>query len=181
MLRVRDALSGWDGGRGLMTFYFTTALQNADAASRVAGAVRTLLFSPISSSWPTGVSAQVSGDVDILDASSGDVTGTLSVAAPAVVPGVGGSSKAPSAVAALVTLTTSVFLGGRRVRGRIYVSPLAGTAVASDGLLASTHQADLAGLLAFISGSLDEGDSWVVWHRPASGVGGSACGITATN
>ena len=181
MLRVRAVLNGWEGGPGLMTFYFLTPLQNAAAAARVVGNVHDFLFSPVSSFLPSSVTAQVLGEVDVLDASNGHITDTLSAPIPPPVVGAGSASKAPPSVAALLRLQTATFIAGRRVRGRIFISPLAGTVVTSDGVLSNTQQAFGDAARASMVAVLDPGDTWVVWHRPKLGVGGSAAAITATS
>lgn len=181
MLRVRVAINGFTGGPGLSTFYFLTPLENAAAATRVLGYVHEGIIFGYPGFLPNSVSLQVSGDVDVLSAVSGDITNTLSLASPAVVQGTGGEAIAPPAVAALLQLRTTTFLAGRRIRGRSFISPLAGAAVTSDGLLSNAAVAGFKlGGTSLLAG-LEAGDSWVVWHRPKLNIGGSAAPITAVS
>jgi hypothetical protein len=162
-----------------MTDYFETPLQDDAAALRAVAYVHGYLAYQIKTCVPNAVSLQVSGDVDVLDAATGDITDTRSVATPSVDTGAGGTTEAPPAVAALMQLRTGTFIAGRRVRGRTFVSPLSGSAVTSDGVLANTeHDALVAGAVACLAG-LDAGDLWVVWHRPKEGAGGSVAPITS--
>ena len=181
MLRVRTAITGWGGGPGLTTMYFSCGTEDAAAALRCAGYVHSLLDSHVSGGMPTSVDLQVSGDVDLLTAATGAITDTFSVTPPAVINGSGGTDFAPPAAAALARLSTGNFVAGRRVKGRIFVSPICADKVASDGTLDSGFQGALAGLLADFVGVKTSGDDWVVWHRPKGGSGGLACPITATS
>lgn len=181
MLRVRTAINGWSGGPGLTTSYFVTPLQDAAAALRCVGYVRSALLASRAFITPTGVSFSPSGDVDVIDSATGNITDTLSVAGGAVIVGTDGASQAPPAIAGLLVLKTATFIAGRRVKGRVFVSPLSAASVASDGLLTNAAQSNLAGRFAAMAAALDAGDSWVVWHRPKLGVGGQACIITATS
>lgn len=181
MLRVRAALTGWEGGPGLLTAYFLTPLQNDAAASRCVTYVRTVLIAARTTLYPTAVIAQTSGDVDVLDSATGQIIDTLSVNGEEPQGGGGGASKAPTAVAGLCQLKTDTFIAGRRVRGRQFVSPLAASVVTSDGVLSNGAQAILAGTHTAMVAALASGDTWVVWHRPKLGVGGLATPVVATS
>lgn len=181
MLRVRVALSGWAGGPGLSTFYFLTPLEDAAAAARIVARVHTfyeannakgLFYDP--------VRIQVSGDVDVLTAASGLITNTLTVAPPAIVNGFGGGQATSPAIAGNFRLNTSTFLAGRRLRGRIFISPLPTSGVETDGTATEAMKSTANGAgTALIAG--DPGDLWVVWHRPKLGVGGTAGPITSVS
>lgn len=179
MLRVRMTLTGWTGGPGLSTFYFGTPLEDTAAATRCIGYVQACVGAQWKHVWPTGVTAQVLGDVDVLTAGSGAITETLSVTPPEPQVGSGSGEYAPIATALLARLTTAVFIAGRRLRGRIFFCPVADNMVQADGTPAATAigfiNAGGAGLLE----DLDEGDSWVVWHRPKSGSGGQIAPIVS--
>lgn len=181
MLRVRTTLSGWEGGPGLATFYFLTPLQNVDAAARCVSYVHSLFTGALAGMYPTSVLASVQGDVDVLEPGTGAITDTLTAPAPATAAGQGGAGKAPPAVAGLLRLSTSTFIAGRRVRGRVFVSPLAAAVVTSDGLMSNGAADGKATLLAAMDALMDPGDIWVVWHRPKLKLGGQACPITATS
>ena len=181
MLRVRTALTGWPGAPGLMTQYFAGVAASDAAATRAAGYVQDVVIPTIRSKQPDGLDYQVSNLVDVLDATDGSITDTISVAALSAVTGAGGASMAPPAVAALVHLNTSTFLGGRRVRGRTFVSPLADAAVTTDGVLGGSAQSELEALGASMLAALTAGDTWVVWHRPKGASPGYAAPITSTS
>ena len=181
MLRVRTVISGFVGGPGLLTQYFLTPLEDAAAATRCVSYVRSLWDSALSGVMPTGVSFQISGDVDVITSQSGVITNTLSVGGGAPFVGKGGVSTAPPVLAGLLQLRTSTFIAGRRVQGRIFVSPMGAAQIASDGLLTNPGQTGIAGAFAFLEPQLAAGDTWVVWHRPKLGVGGQAVPITSSS
>lgn len=181
MLRVRTALTGWDGGPGLMTQYFLTPLQDEAAALRVSGAVRANIATALVNFWPDGVVAQTSGDVDVLDAGTGLITDTLSVATPLPVAAAGGVVHAPPSVALLLQIRTATFLAGRRLRGRMFLSPLKQGAIDSLGDATTESQLGLAAFGDNLLSSLEAGDTWVVWSRPKPGTPGSAGPVTAVS
>jgi len=180
MLRVRTTISGWDGGPGLMTTYWLTPLEDAAAAARVVDYVQVSVAAFCADFAPTSVVWQVSGDVDVISAASGAITNTLSVTQPDPIAGGAGEGKAPTAVAALMRLSTNAFIAGRRLRGRIFISPLGAARVTSDGLLGDVPVAAISGFAVALNATLDAGDTWVVWHRPVGGAGGSAAPIVAS-
>ena len=178
MLRVRATLSGWNGGPGLMTWYAETPLQDAAAALRIVTNVRARLAATWGQLWTTGISANVSGDVDVIDAATGLITDTLSVAAPATAPGLTGSALAPPATALQLRLLTATFVAGRRVQGRQFFSPLTSTLIQTDGTPSSTALAILAQGQNDLTTNWASGDFQVVWHRPKAGAGGVAARVT---
>jgi hypothetical protein len=181
MLRVRATIAGFAGGPGLMTWYFGVASPDVTTATRLLTTVRANFIEHIRGSAVDTTSWTLNPDVDVIDAATGDITDTLSCAAPAVSMGAGGSGMAPPATAALLRLKTSLFIGGRRVRGRMYISPLATAAVDTSGQVSAAQHTALALAGSGLLGSLTSGDLWGVWHRPVSGAGGQLAQITVTD
>lgn len=173
MLRVRVVLSGFSGGPGLSTFYFTTPLEDTAAAVRVVDRVQAFFATDGRAMFYNPTTISVSGDVDVITAATGLITNMLAVPPPAVIQGFGGGQATSQATAGNLRLSTGTFVAGRRLRGRIFISPLATSAVESDGT--ATVQFAAAGFTAAnaILLNLEPGDQWVVWHRPKLGAGGS--------
>jgi hypothetical protein len=117
--------------------------------------------------------------VDLIDDGTGDISNTFVAAVNTPIVGVGSSEYAPIATALILTLTTPNFIKGRRVKGRIFFSPVAQNMVQADGTPAATALAFVAAGGAGVLNDLDEGDQWVVWHRPKGAVEGLACPISA--
>lgn len=179
MLRVRAQIFGWPGGPGLWTSYFLTPLEDDAAALRCAAYVHGFFTDTLRYNLPVTVGVQVSGDVDVVTAATGAITNTRSVAPPAVVEGNGGTTLAPPAIALLLKYSTATFIAGRRVQGRSYNSPLAGAMLQDDG---TPNEARRTGTQTNMNAAITavaSGDTWVIWHRPKLGAGGSAVPITA--
>jgi len=169
LYRVRTIFSGPAGTPWYNNLFFTEAGGSAqDAADAVAtfwGAADAFMKSTIS--WATDTA------VYVIDASNGEAGGIETVTNGG---GTGGSSDdlLPRATQAVISLRTGVFVGGREVRGRIFVPGLTEASCATDGTLATTPKNTLATAAnAIVS---DAGNEFVVWSR-THGVGHlvSAC------
>jgi hypothetical protein len=173
MLRVTALWTGFPGAPGFTNLYFggsgDTGIDAFDAANRVRS-----FFSGMTLCFPVSVNIQVQAQVAVVDAASGAQTGEITAnPAPANVVGAGtGPFAAPAG--ACVTWRSPDFVGGRRVRGRTFLVPLAAAAYESDGTLLPARIAEIrsaATTLAFGGTQPPFG----VWHRPAKGTqaGGS--------
>lgn len=178
MYRVRVVGTGWTGGPSLNTFYFTSGSYDAAGALDVATHVRAVWDSNLKNIFPTKMTHNVQSEVDQIDPANGDVVNTFSITAPAGVVGVAVNALAPTEAAALLRLTTGLFLSGRRLRGRVFLSPISSDRVDGNGELTSAARAYTDAFFSVLSGALTSGDAWVVWHRPVGGSGGQAAAIT---
>jgi hypothetical protein len=155
-------------------------LQDNAAATLVVGRVHAALTAG-KAIWPNSITLQVSGDVDVLDPATGDITNTLSVANPAGIVGGGpDSGMLPPATALLLNLRTAEFIAGRRVRGRAFLSPVytagnVGLGVPSAGMVTAANAIG-SGLLLGDQAAAHPG----VWHRPKAKVGGVFAPVTTT-
>ena len=177
MLRVRAALTGWQGAPGLMTWYLSTTADDATTALACVANVRARLQAAVAQVWPTEVYAQVAGEVDVINAASGDITDTLVVAAPAVVQGAGAGTQAPPATAIQIRLRTASFVAGRRVQGRQFISPLDSSAIQADGTPTAGAVTAILQYVGDLAANWPSGTTQVVWHRPVEGSGGLACDV----
>lgn len=175
LLRVRATGTGWSGAPGLATFYFSgsaspTAAEGLEAAARV----RAVLNSA-SGLIPTGISWQVSGDVDLIDDTTGALVGGVSNTAPAVVNGSGVGNIAPVASAALARFTTASIINGRRLQGRRFLNPLVASAFQANGTLAAATVTTLTTAFGLVVVQITTPVTHRVWHRPGPlGPGSSA-------
>lgn len=166
LMRVRATVDGWSGGPGLMTFYFT-GVDGGDAdASGVVGRVHDAIVLG-AGLWNRNIHIQVQGAVDILNPANGNVTGTTSVTAPASITGAENDDTfLPLGSSVLLRLKTSTFIAGRRIQGRIFLSPLGGNNGDPNG---TPNAAALASALAMGNKLMDEtglSPAYVVWRRP---------------
>lgn len=181
MFRVRVATTGWQGGPGLQTYYYSHPDQTAANALIVVDHVRAKIAAN-SRAWAKGVAVQVSGDVDVITAATGEITDTLSVLQPASVTNTEATDTlAPTAVAMLLRLTTATFVGGRRVRGRSFISPISQASNSITGDPSAFFIGVIGALGAGLATAPSNGALMVVWHRPLAGAGGLACQVTGTS
>lgn len=166
-MRCRAVLSGWQGGPGLMTFYFTGTTEDAADAGICVDRVHAALVAG-AGLWNRQIRLQVSGDVDVITPSTGAITNTLSVPPPAVIVGAENDDTfAPFATAQLLAIKTGTFLAGRRLQGRMFLSPLGGNMLEGNGTasIASTTAATTLGNVLYAR--IAAGDpGWSVWRRP---------------
>lgn len=165
LMRVRVVGTGWTGAPGLATHYFRSLLDGEADAELCVDRVHAA-YTDAADLWPLDVNWQVSGDVDVINETSGEIISTWSPGPPAVVlGGAADTSRMAIATALLVRWNTSTFLAGRRVQGRTFISPLYSQMV--DGVGTPTETARGLGV-AFGAALMDEGATdlpLVVWRR----------------
>lgn len=173
LYRVRAASSGWLGGPGLNTFYFVAGLVNPDGAASdallCANRVRTAFFDGLIA-FPSVWTMTVSPTVDVIDAPTGALVNSFSVAPPATLVGTGLNSFHATALCMLLQLRTTSVIDGSRVMGRAFIGPhSAGND--PDG----TPQAGLLTAARAIGTALMDpggGPNLAVWHRPRKAAAG---------
>lgn len=181
LIRVRAVGTGWAGGPGLMTFYFSgsttpTGSEALEASARVRSALNGCI-----TVIPAGVTWQVSGACDVLDDATGALVGSLSNTDPAVVTGTGTTGLQPPASAALIRFTTSAVINGRRLQGRRFFSPLPGSSLATTGLLTSAAQSSLTAGFGLLVVQITTPITHRVWHRPGPLGPGSSSASTGNS
>lgn len=165
MLRVRVTSAGWNGGPGLNTFYFM-GTETGEHADSVAVRVHAVV-SAAASAFSSTVSHTVVPDVDIIDAVTGDLTGTYSTSPTGPIMGAQApGASLPPANAILLTLHTGTFSDGSRIQGRAYWSPIARLFTDPDGTPeAGAIAAITAAGVALLDSGLAPADA-CVWRRP---------------
>lgn len=165
---VRVVLEGFNGAPGLIQLRFQGGtpgvFDNADATAAIA-AVRTWLDA-IKGAFQGAISMYVQSDVEVTDWTNGDLvkvatgTGALVVAGSAVAPYL-------AAEGPLVQWHTSTVVGKRMLRGRTFLVPSGGGALAATGQVLGT----LAVAIAAASNALaaTAAVTLSVWHRPNPG------------
>lgn len=121
------------------------------------------LWEDLLTRMPNDVTAQVEAVGDVLNATTGELTGEWSHAAFTALTGtLTGGFAAPAG--ACIDWMTDTILDSHRVRGRTFVVPIGGEALQADGTLdpaAVTAFATAGGVaIAASAGNL------IVWHRP---------------
>lgn len=183
IFRVRVVSTGWGGSPGLNTFYFlrddTREPDPATAALDCVTRVRAAMFG-VGPSQPSNWTATVDPAVDILNADNGDLLESHIVAAPAAVVGTTSGPFGPQMAMVCGNLITPGIIDGRRVRGRVFIGPTAGTGD-YDGTPSPAMVAGVANALNGLAGATSTQVQYAVWSRrkPVSlahptGLGGSA-------
>lgn len=153
--RMRVGLGGLRGLPGLTTFYFSVASSHSVAVGAFFDAVKAFL--------PIGMTVDVPSSGDIIDDTTGTITGTWTGPTIAGITGTNVSGYAAPAGAA-VTWRTGFVHNGHRVRGRSYIVPIGADNFAVDGTLIPVFVSNLTtyatSLIAATSLNM------VIWSRP---------------
>lgn len=188
LYRVRATISGPFGSPGLSTTYHRCpappTLAAAQAASdRVRGSwdvVKTVLSNTCT--------VQMQPGVDVIDDADGSLDASFGTTPLGIVTGTAAVPIGPPQVMAGLVLSTSTVVDGRRLRGRLYIGPLANTttvSVAPAGGLLTAVQAMGTALITVAPPAATA--PIMVWHRPlknSSGVVtrlGSSSEVLAAN
>jgi len=165
--RIRATITGVGGLPGLSTCYFDEPVgPDVGRATTCAGRVRGG-WDVVKSSLAAGVTVQVQPAIDVLDETTGNLEGSLTIATPALVTSTGANVGATQVAGGLV-FSTGGIVNNRRVRGRLFISPLSQASMAGvtppAGLGANL---DAMGV-ALLTVSPPAANPLVIWHRPSS-------------
>lgn len=169
LYRVRVNYTGTlINGTALSTFYFNdgggTAQQAATAVATFMATCETTMCDEVTWTLDT--------EVDTVSLGDGTVSATAAVSSAS---GVGDSTAAeplPNVLQVLLRLRTGFFLGGREVRGRLFI-PGFTEAMSTGGLPVAGNLAVIDGAAATLVASANA--QWVVWSRQ----NGASADITA--
>lgn len=175
ILRVTAVWSGFTGAPGYTNFHFMGGgglISDAQqVAERVGGALENL-----ATVLPRDVQISLRPELEVIDEATGEVQGYQQTSGiPAVTGTATGSFSGP--VGAVVNWTTNDLRFGRRIRGRTFIVPLAGTAFWTAGGLNANAQNSIRAFANELQGG-DLDSELVVWSRPRNGSGGVAATVT---
>lgn len=161
--------SGFPGAPGYSVFHFAGGGGLISDATQVAERVRAA-FLLVAPRLPTSVSIEVQPTVEVLDSDTGVLSGFQEITAPTAVNGAAAGTYAGPA-GAVVNWRTNDVRGGRRIRGRTFLVPLASAAFESNGTLSGSARSDVQDFAdELLGGDLDS--EFGVWSRPVGGSGG---------
>lgn len=165
MYRIRTVLTGVAGLPGLSTCYFEEPVGfDATRATTCAGRVRGA-WDVIKSSLAAGVQAQVQSGIDLIDPVDGALLGTGAITPPVVVTSTGANVGAPQVAGGLI-LNTGLVVSGRRLRGRLFISPLSqASEVGNTPPAGLSANLDAMGV-ALLTVSPPAANPLCIWHRP---------------
>lgn len=165
--------TGWSGGPGLTTFYFSEGILPVDAAmaNNLTGRVRAY-FDALKPYTANEVSWQVDPVISNMDPADGETSQEVAAtSAPSPVVGTSTFDLGPAFVAVVGRLRTNSFVNGRRVAGRTFYCPLAAAFTDSTVPETGLQAAQVAGLNAVLA--TGGGAPLAVWRRPRPGLPGN--------
>lgn len=178
--RVTTTLTGFSGAPGYWRHYFK------DVSGLVGPAMPQLCVDRVRDAvvaggilFSTSVTYNVSGLVDEIDESTGQITGQQSVT-PRTQIGAGAGALGPIVVGLVAQYNTDDFVNGRRIRGRSFLNPIRAAYTAAP----APQAAELALAQAFASKMDDPGATTVrfgVYTRPKGAQPGAWHDVTSTN
>lgn len=156
--RVRVALTGFQGGPGVSTFY-------ALDGSALMAPLRAF-YDSLKTVIPNDVQIMVESSGDIIDPATGGLTGAW-VGVPSTTVGgeAAGSYAAP--VGIIARWLTPVVADGHRLKGRTFIVPLAGNQFDTSGQpLFSIVDGLRVAAQTFVNAA---SPNFIIWHRPFAG------------
>jgi hypothetical protein len=162
--RCRAYWSGFTGQPGITNFYFRNAPHMALVKA---------FFEAAKPNLPTTTKIDYLASGDVLDDSTGRITGGWTDTQQTTTTGTGTGSYIAAGGYGL-RLVTGAVVNGRHVVGRVFLVPGAGAT--TTGIPTSTENSTTAAAgAAILSGTSD----WVVWSRPAPGRSGTSNTVTS--
>lgn len=176
IMRYRFVWTGGSIGTGYTALFGMGTASQAFADGAYA-MINAAMGTGVTGAAPSGVTVTPDSFVDILSASTGELSDSQGVTASA--PIVGSNSNtyaAPSG--ACITWTTAGFIGGHRVRGRTFFVPISSSLYDTNGTLKDSYRTTL-----LTAANTYRIGSWApcVWHRPIDKVGGQAWAVSAAS
>jgi hypothetical protein len=155
MRRVRCPWNTGAGGAGLSTFYTLDSIDATVELGTFWNAVKAVLSSTVNVAVPN------SGDV--LDASTGQLTGGWTGGTAASYTGTSAGAYA-AGCGAFIKWGTSGVANGHRVRGRTFVTPILAAGYDTDGTIAGGYLTIIQNAATTLAAT----GKIYVWHRPTS-------------
>lgn len=168
--RIDVAWNTGAGGAGLSTYYSSVV-----TASEISAL--TTYYAAVASMFPLPVTWDIPGTGDVIDDTTGILTGSW-VAAGATQVAATANKPYAAGTGYYVRWGTAGIVSGRRVVGRTFMCPLTWDGYDSSGTIASAVQTAAAAAAAVLL----TGGLFRIWHRPGnvSGAPGSSHAITSS-
>lgn len=156
--RYRVSLANWPGAPGVMTFYLGSGVTDFTPIRTFCNSLTGVMPNGLSFSFPT--------TVDVFNEANGQLTGSLPATTLATVSSSVTAAAYSGTSGALVRWNTGLIQAGKRVAGRTYVVPLAGSNYDTNGSLSTTCIGLIQGAANTLLTSLTDGLK--VWSRPVT-------------
>lgn len=174
ILRVKTNMTGFSGGPGVASMYFTDTEQDWDGTKAAAVAARVETF------WdeicdgdilPVQISYAVETPVEVINDATGVLVTTHSHVSEGANTG-GGASIGPAPVGMIIRWGTAEVVNGRTLRGRTFLVPMCLAAFQAGGTIVDAAVTEIQTQAEALID--DEDQPMVVWHRPVGGTGGTS-------
>lgn len=162
--------TGFQGAPGRSTFYCSPP-----DVDDVTANVRAF-FQALQSFIPDVVNIQVAAAGDIIEDTTGVLTGNWAATTPPALVNCTGTGNYAAPSGAVVNWRTQAIVGGRRLRGKTFIVPITSTQLQSDGSLGTTFVVSLESAATALATAILP---IRVWHRPVNGAGGSSSPVTS--
>lgn len=178
--RVTTTITGFSGAPGYWRHYFKdiSGLGGSVMAQLCVDRVRDAVLAA-GALFSSSVTYNVSGLVDELDESSGQITGQQSVTGRTQVGGAAGAL-GPIVVGLVAQYNTNDFVNGRRIRGRSFLNPIRSIYTANPAPVATE-----LGLASAFAAQMDNPGATTVrfgvYTRPKGGTPGAWHDVVSTN
>jgi hypothetical protein len=165
--KLNVVYSGWNGGPGVNTLYFSAGTVGAwdDTVVQQTYDEVHALYSAIAGVFRTGMFIDVAQELQIIDSVTGDLTDIKAVPeTDAQIPSTGGESTTATSSMIVVRFTTSKFLYGRQLKGRAFMGPLNRNQFTADGSITTGAREAIDDAFVAITSGL--GPRLAVFKRP---------------
>lgn len=168
MARVKINWTGFLGGPGYSNLYFAGEPGGVIDGTIAQGAVDKVdaWLSSVQTRIPTTVTVQTAATVEVVDETNGHLLRFITVTPAAARTGQG-TGNYSAASGAVCNWYTDGVRNSRRVRGRLFIVPLAGSALDTNGTINNTELTALRTITATLIDPVGNGDLGV-WARPTA-------------
>lgn len=168
LARMTIELGGWVGGPGVSVLHFSEGTSAGWASQAVIDDLYdevNALLSTMAPVYVPGVTLTASQELRIFDAADGSLVDIASPTdAPPVYTSTAAASPTSRATAALIRFGTGDFVNGRRLKGRMFLGPIAVASISNEGEITSALRSAVPGWFTAITSGV--GPRLAVWHRP---------------
>lgn len=166
IFRYRCQLTGWSGAPGLTTFHARMPVGHTSADVQEFATNVRAVWNALAPYFIGVLSMNISPDVEVIRDTDGVLQRVEAITPPPTVVGSGTPASLSRATMLVARLGTDQIVNGRRLKGRHFLGPIAGSAIAGDGSITAEARTGLVnaynGILDVLSARL------VVWHRPSA-------------
>lgn len=158
-----------NGVASLITTYWSTSNPTPDAATATEALARVrAMFNSAAAQIPSGSTLTFDTAVQIIDSATGTLVNAATGTSPAAVTFTGAGDPLPAQTQGLARFTTSNFLRGRNVKGRMFIPGPGEGANGTNGQPNSAYTTAWNTAIGLLGTTIVTPISQVVWSRPTA-------------